>query len=253
MRQLLQNVSTGAISVEDVPPPTADAASLLVGARYSLISAGTERATVALGKQSLVGKARSRPDLVAKVVESARAEGVAATFTKVRGRLGTPNSLGYSLSGMVLESFDGAPAAPGELVACAGAGRASHAEVVSVPRNLCARVPEGVPAEDAAYATVACIALHGLRLAEVGLGDVVAVIGLGLVGQLALELCLASGCAAVGLDLDPQRVELARALGSFATTDQAELEAEVARLTGRRGADGVLVCAAARNAAPLAT
>src|SRR5712691_7765258 len=98
MRQLLQNVSTGEIGVEDVPPPTADRASLLVATRFSLISAGTERAAVALGRQSLVGKARSRPDLVAKVLESARTEGIATTYAKVRGRLGEPNALGYSLS-----------------------------------------------------------------------------------------------------------------------------------------------------------
>jgi predicted dehydrogenase/threonine dehydrogenase-like Zn-dependent dehydrogenase len=252
MRQLLQNVSTGEIRVEDVPPPAADAVSLLVGARFSLISAGTERATVALGKQSLVGKARSRPDLVAKVIESARAEGVGATFTKVRGRLGAPNTLGYSLSGVVLESCDGSPAAPGELVACAGANRANHAEVVSVPRNLCARVPDGVAAEDAAYSTVACIALHGLRIAEVGLGDVVAVIGLGLVGQLTLELAAAAGCVPLGMDLDPGRVQLARDAGFFATGELAELETEALRLTNRRGADGVLVTAASKSSAPLA-
>jgi predicted dehydrogenase/threonine dehydrogenase-like Zn-dependent dehydrogenase len=252
MRQLLQDVSSGEISVDDVPPPTADPVSLLVAARYSLISAGTERATVALGKQSLVGKARSRPDLVAKVVDNARAEGLAATYTKVRGRLAAPNTLGYSLSGMVLESCEGAPAAPGELVACAGAGRATHAEVVSVPRNLTARVPDGVAPEDAAYSTVACIALHGLRLSETGLGDVVAVIGLGLVGQLTMELAAAAGCVPLGMDLAADRVELARSAGFFATSDLAELEAEALRLTGRRGADGVLVTAASKSSAPLA-
>src|SRR4051812_27339422 len=253
MKQLLQNVSSGELTVDEVPAPARGPASMLVATRYSVISAGTERAVLEVGRASLVGKARARPDLVKKVVESARTEGLATTYQKVRGRLGEPNALGYSLSGIVLEAGEDAPAAPGELVACAGAGHASHAEVVSVPRNLCARVPEGVAPEDAAYATVAAIALHGVRLAEVGLGDVVAVIGLGLVGQLALELCLAGGCVAVGLDLDPGRVELARALGCFATTDESELDAEVARLTGRRGADGVLVCAAARSPAPLAT
>jgi predicted dehydrogenase/threonine dehydrogenase-like Zn-dependent dehydrogenase len=253
MRQLLQNVSTGQITVEDVPPPTADPASLLVATRFSLISAGTERAVVALGNQSLVGKARSRPDLVAKVVESARTEGLATTYAKVRGRLSEPNALGYSLSGVVLSACEGAPAGPGELVACAGAGRASHAEIVSVPRNLCARVPEGAAAEDAAYATVASIALHGVRLAEVGLGDVVAVVGLGLVGQVTLELAAAAGCVAVGFDPVPDRVELARAAGFFATTEKADLQAELLRLTDRRGADGVLVTAASKSSEPLST
>lgn len=253
MQQLLQNVSTGEISIEQVPAPVRDPASLLVATRYSLISAGTERAVLEVGRKSLVGKARARPDLVRKVVESARAEGLATTYAKVRGRLGQPNPLGYSLSGTVLEASDGAPASPGELVACAGAGHASHAEVVAVPRNLCARVPTDVAPEDAAYATVASIALHGVRLAEVGLGDVAVVIGLGLVGQLALDLLSAAGCVVLGIDPQPARVDLARNAGYAAYVDAGELEAEVARLTARRGADGVVIAAASSSEAPLAT
>ena len=202
MKQLLQNVSTGEITVEEVPAPARGPRSLLVATRFSVISAGTERAVVELGRASLIGKARARPDLVKKVVESARDRGLATTYAKVRGRLGEPNALGYSLSGIVLEACEDAPAGPGDLVACAGAGHASHAEVVAVPRNLCARVPDGVSAEDAAYATVATIALHGVRLSDVELGGVAAVIGLGLVGQLTLELLRAAGCVALGVDPD---------------------------------------------------
>jgi predicted dehydrogenase/threonine dehydrogenase-like Zn-dependent dehydrogenase len=253
VRQLLQNVSTGEITVDDVPPPVPDAGSLLVSTRYSLISAGTERAALDLGRASLLAKARARPDLVQKVVDAARTEGVATTYAKVRGRLGEPNALGYSLSGVVVQGCPGGPAGPGELVACAGAGKASHAELVAVPRRLCARIPEGVALEDAAYATVASIALHGVRLAEVGLGDVVAVVGLGLVGQLTLQLLAAAGCVAVGVDPDEGRVELARREGHFATTDADDLDAEVGRLTAGRGADGVLVTAASRSSEPLNT
>ena len=253
MRQLLQNVSTGEITVEEVPAPLRDSRSLLVAARFSVISPGTERAVLEIGRASLVGKARARPELVRKVVDSARSEGIGPTYAKVRGRLGEPNALGYSLSGVVLEAGDDAPAAPGDLVACAGAGYASHAEVVSVPRNLCARVPDGVAAEDAAYATVAAIALHGVRLAELKLGEVAAVIGLGLVGQLTLELLQAAGCLPLGVDLDRGRVELARRAGFFATTDPAELEEEIARLSDRRGADAALVTAASKSPEPLAT
>jgi predicted dehydrogenase/threonine dehydrogenase-like Zn-dependent dehydrogenase len=253
MKQLLQNVSTGELTVDEVPAPARGAASMLVATRFSVISAGTERAVLEVGRASLVGKARARPDLVKKVVDSARTEGLATTYAKVRGRLGEPNALGYSLAGVVLEACDGAPAAPGELVACAGAGHASHAEVVAVPRNLCARVPEGVRPEDAAYGTIASIALHGVRLAGVGLGDVVAVVGLGLVGQLTLDLVAAAGAVALGVDPSQQRVELAREAGYFATTDPDELEAEVARRTDRRGADGVLVTAASKSSAPLRT
>ena len=253
MKQLLQDVSTGEITIDEVPAPGPAAASLLVATRFSVISPGTERAVLEIGRASLVSKARARPDLVKQVVEAARTEGVAATYAKVRGRLGEPNALGYSLAGIVLESCDAATAAPGDLVACAGAGLASHAEIVCVPRNLVARVPPGVAAQDAAYGTIACIALHGVRLAEVGLGDVAAVVGLGLVGQLTLELLAAAGCVPVGMDPDPARVQLARDAGFFATTDAAELQAEAARASAGRGADGVLVCAASKDAEPLAT
>jgi predicted dehydrogenase/threonine dehydrogenase-like Zn-dependent dehydrogenase len=253
MKQLLQNVSTGEIAVEDVPAPARGPTSLLVATRYSLISAGTERAALELGRASVVEKARARPDLVQRVFESARDEGLATTYAKVRGRLGEPNALGYSLCGVVLEACEDAPAAAGELVACAGAGRASHAEVVSVPRNLCARVPETVAPEDAAYATVAAIALHGIRLAEVGLGDVAVVVGLGLVGQITLQLLAAAGCVALGVDPDQWRVQLAVENGFFATTDAAQLQAEARRRTSNRGADGVLITAASKTAAPLST
>lgn len=253
MKQLLQNVSSGEITVDELPAPMRGDRSVLVATRFSLISAGTERAALEIGRSSLVGKARARPDLVRKVVESARTDGVATTIAKVRGRLGEPNALGYSLSGVVLEACYGASAAPGDLVACAGAGHASHAEVVSVPRLLCARVPAGVSAEDAAYSTVASIALHGVRLAQLRLGEVAAVVGLGLVGQLTLELLAAAGCVVLGVDPDEGRAGLAREAGFFATTDPAELEAEALRLTAGRGADGVLVTAAAQSAVPLTT
>lgn len=253
MRQLVQNLSSGQIGVEEVPAPVRGPRAVLVATGYSLISAGTERAVLEVGRSSIIGKARARPELVRKVVESAREEGIGTTYAKVRGRLGEPNALGYSLAGRVLEAGDGAPAAPGEFVACAGAGHASHAEVVAVPRTLCARVPDGVGPEDAAYGTVASIALHGVRLAGLGLGDVAAVIGLGLVGRLTLELVAAAGCVAVGFDTSPDRARLAREAGFAATDDEAELEHELARLTGGRGADGTLVTAASRTSAPLAT
>jgi predicted dehydrogenase/threonine dehydrogenase-like Zn-dependent dehydrogenase len=253
MRQLVQDVSSGAITVEEVPAPAQPPGALLVATRYSVISAGTERAIMKIGRASMIGKARRRPDLVKKVVDSVKEEGLATAYAKVRGRLDEPNPLGYSLSGVVLESCDGAPAGPGELVACAGTGYASHAEVVAVPRLLCARVPEGVDPADAAHATIASIALHGVRLTGVGLGDVAAVIGMGLVGQITLELLRAAGCVALGIDPNERRAQLARDAGFFATTDQAELEAECLRLTKRRGADGVLVTAAARSSAPLET
>jgi predicted dehydrogenase/threonine dehydrogenase-like Zn-dependent dehydrogenase len=251
MKQLFQDVSTGKISVEEVPAPSRGAASLLVATKFSVISAGTEKAVTELGAKSLAGKARARPDLVRKVVESASQEGVRTAYEKVRGRLAEPYPLGYSSCGVVLEAPDHSPAGPGELVACAGAGYAAHAEVVAVPRTLCARLPSGVAPEDAAYSTVVAIALHGLRLCDLRIGEVAAVIGLGLIGQLTLDLVAAAGCVALGVDPDPQRVERAQAAGFFATTDAADLVDEAARRTAGRGADGVLVTAASSDAAPL--
>jgi predicted dehydrogenase/threonine dehydrogenase-like Zn-dependent dehydrogenase len=253
VKQLVQNVSNGEITVEQVPAPARAAGAVLVASRFSLISAGTERAVVELGRRSLAGKARARPDLARQVVETARTEGIATTVAKVRGALSVPTALGYSLAGTVLETGEDGPAAPGELVACAGARHAGHAEIVSVPRRLCARVPEGVRPEDAAYGTVAAIAMHGVRLSGAGLGDVAAVVGLGLVGQLTLELLAASGCVALGVDPDAGRVELAREAGFFATADPADLFNEAARLTGARGADAVVVAAASASPEALAT
>lgn len=253
MQQLLQDISSGDLTVTDVPAPVRAPAALLVATRCSLISAGTERAVMELGSKSLVAKARARPDLARKVVDSVREEGLRTAVDKVRGRLDEPNPLGYSSCGIVLEAPAESPAGPGELVACAGAGYAGHAEIVSVPRTLCARVPPRVQPEQAAYATVCAIALHGVRLCGLQLGDVAAVVGLGLVGQLTLELLRAAGCVALGVDPDEARVGLAREAGFFATTAPADLDSEVGRHTAGRGADGMLVTAASRSAAPLAT
>lgn len=253
MKQLLQDVSSGAVMITESPAPARGSAALLVATKCSLISAGTERAVMELGSKSLVGKARARPDLARKVVDSVREEGLRTAVEKVRGRLGEPNPLGYSSCGVVLEAPSHSPAGPGELVACAGAGYAGHAEIVSVPRTLCARVPEGVAPEQAAYATVSAIALHGVRLCGLQLGDAAAVVGLGLVGQLTLELLRAAGCVALGVDPDERRVALAREAGFFATTSSGDLDTEVGRHTAGRGADGVLVTAASRSSAPLAT
>ena len=253
MRQVLQDIRSGEISVEDVPAPAPPTGSLLVATRCSLISPGTERAIMELGSKSLAAKARARPEVARKVLDSVREDGVQAAYRKVLSRLDHPNPLGYSSCGVVVEAPDDAPAGPGELVACAGAGYATHAEVVAVPRNLCARVPEGVAPEDAAYGTTATIALHGVRLCSVGLGDVVAVVGLGLVGQLTLDLLRAAGCVALGVDPDPGRVELAREAGFFATTDADELEGACRRRSDGRGADAAIVTAASDDPRPLAT
>jgi predicted dehydrogenase len=241
------------VTVREVPMPALRPGWVLVANRYSLLSAGTERSKVELGQKNLLGKARSRPDLVRQVVDKARVEGVSAAVATTRDRLNAVAPIGYSSAGVVLEVAEGVEGlAPGDRVACAGEGWATHAEVIAVPKNLVARVPEEVDLADAAYATVGAIALHGVRRSAVNVGEWIGVVGLGLVGQLAARIAAAAGCGVIGIDLDSAAVELARTGGAlaFERTD-ATLEAGVRHATGGLGLDAVLVCAAAASNDPL--
>jgi predicted dehydrogenase/threonine dehydrogenase-like Zn-dependent dehydrogenase len=215
VKQVTQRLRDGKVEVLDVPPPEILPGTVLVSVRASLLSAGTERAKIETGRQSLVAKARSRPDQARKVIEAARRDGLRDTVQAVRARLGQPSPLGYSAAGVVTAvGGDVRDLAPGDPVACAGAEHAFHAEIDRVPANLCVRVPQGVGFGQAAFATVGSIALHGVRQADVRVGERVAVIGLGLVGQLTVQILRASGCAAVGIDLSPSLVALALRLGA---------------------------------------
>ena len=211
MRQVAQRPRDGRLTVIEAPWPQLRPGWLLVANRCSLISAGTERSKVELGAKGLVGKARARPDLARKVVDRARVEGVRSAVGAARERLDALTPIGYSSAGVVVSVGEGVEGlAPGDRVACAGGGWANHAEVVSVPRNLVARIPEGVSFEAAAYTTVGAIALHGVRRAEAEVGERIGVVGLGLVGQLAVRIVSAAGCTAIGIDVDARAVELAR-------------------------------------------
>ena len=246
MKQVLQDVRTGEIAVHDVPVPMPHNGFALVGVRHSLISAGTERAVAEMGAKSLFQKARARPDLVRKVIDTARAEGVGTAIEKVRTRLDQYSAFGYSAAGEVLDAGGDTRLAPGAPVACIGSGYASHAAVDSVPANLVIPLPDGVATSDGAFVAPAAIALHGIRLAEVGPGSVVAVVGLGLIGQLAARLLTASGCTVVGSDPRADR----RASVEHAA-DAAGLPALVASVSRGRGADAVLVTAATPSDAPV--
>lgn len=205
MRQLIQDFKTGAVEVVDVPAPVVAPGRVLVRNAFSVVSAGTERATVELGQASLLGKARQRPELVRQVLDTVKREGVAAAIRKVQSRLDHWKQLGYATAGTVLEVGEGVSGfAVGDRVACAGQDYASHAEIVCVPQNLCAKVPEGVRLEHAAFATLGAIALQGVRQAQVQLGETVAVIGLGLIGQLTVQLLRAAGCWVCGYDVRPE-------------------------------------------------
>src|SRR5208283_1513175 len=183
MRAILEDLRSGRVAACEVPAPELRSGGVLVRTAFSAISAGTERAKIEAGEKSLLGKAMARPDLVKQVMDFARNEGIKAAYQKVQSRLEALSPLGYSCSGIVIAAGEGVQEfQPGDRVACAGGGYANHSEINFVPRNLVARVPEGVPLDAAALTTIGAIALQGLRQAQVSFGDNVAVIGAGLVG-----------------------------------------------------------------------
>ncbi len=254
MKQVVQNYNTGELRLEDVPVPICKSGGVLVRTVYSLVSTGTERMKVEQARMSLIAKARARPDKVKQVLQSVKQSGVMETYRKIRERLDSLTPLGYSLAGVVEEVGSGVDEfTVGDRVACAGEGIACHAEFVSVPRNLCALLPDGVEFKDAAYATVGAIAMNGVRQAGVMLGDSVLVIGLGLVGLLAVEILKAAGCRVIGVDLDPDKVALARACGAdlALTRDDAGLEDAVFQLTGGAGVDAAYIAASTQSSDPM--
>jgi predicted dehydrogenase len=259
MKQVLQDARSGALSVEDVPTPALRAGGVLVHTAASVVSAGTERGMLAFAEKSLLGKARERPDLVRQVWDKVRRDGIAQTLAAVNSRLDHPTPLGYSSSGTVVEVGERATGLMvGDRVVCAGAGYAVHGEIVYVPRNLCAPVParpDGtqVPFEEAAFATLGAIALHGVRLAAPTLGERVVVIGLGAIGQLAAQLLTAHGCTVLGVDRDADRVRLACELGAEGVAvkgDESPVEAIMAFTRGR-GADAVVIAAGTDSNGPI--
>jgi predicted dehydrogenase/threonine dehydrogenase-like Zn-dependent dehydrogenase len=243
----------GAVSVERGVPPVLGRGEVLIRTAYSVVSAGTERSKLELAGKGLIGKARARPDMPKLVLDKMKVEGPAATLKAVRRRLDESMALGYSNAGEVLAV---GPAVEGISVGdrvAAGGGRALHADVVAVPRNLVARVPEGVPLDSAAFATIGSVALHAVRLSGAALGETVVVVGLGLVGLLAGAVASAAGCRVVGIDLRPEAADRASRLGPFeaAVSAQADAAEAVRRLTNGLGADAVILCAAATDDGPM--
>ena len=253
MKQVVQPVSGGPVEVLDVPRPVITPTEVLVRTVTSVISPGTERAVTTLAQASLLAKARARPDLVRQVVRKVQAEGIPAAARAVRGRLAADLPLGYSAAGVVIETGDAVDGiTPGQLVATGGAGKACHAEFQAVPGLLCAVVPAEVPPEDAAFATLASIPLHALRLSGTGPGAKVVVLGLGLLGQLATRLAMACGCDVAGIDPDQFARNAAAGAGVLALDESGDATtSQVLRWSRGRGADAVLVCAAGPSAEPM--
>ena len=246
MKQIVQPVSGGPVTLLEVPRPVPEPTEVLVRTLCSVISPGTERAVTALAQSSLLAKARARPDLVRQVVGKARTEGLATTRQAVLGRLAQDVPLGYSAAGVVLEAGRAVTGVrPGQLVATGGAGKANHAELQAVPGLLCAPVPGCVSVQDAAFTAIVSIALHGLRIADVGPGAKVAVVGLGLIGQLAARLAMAAGCDVTGIDPAAYPRAIAARSGVLALDERGEETTEQVLSWSRgRGADAVIVCAA---------
>ena len=243
MKQLLQNIKTGKSTVEDVPIPTPREGQALVKTEASLVSAGTERMVVEFAEKSLVGKARSRPDLLKQVIDKARREGLLNTAQSAFNRLDQPMALGYSSAGTIValgKNMQGFKV--GQRVACAGGGFAVHAEYAVVPRNLLTPLPKNVDFDSAAFTTLGAIALHGFRLAKPQIGENVAVIGLGLLGLLTIQIASAAGCNILGVDIDPARIVLASSLGLQAVHREKAVDSS-AVFTLNRGFDIVLICA----------
>ncbi len=255
MKQVIQSARSGKLSLQQVPAPQVRAGSVLVTTRASLISAGTERMVIDFARKSLAGKAKERPDLVRKVMDKARRDGLLSTFKAVMARLDEPLPLGYSAAGTISALGAGVEGQfqVGQRVAMAGAGLANHADLNVVPRNLIAPIPDGVSDEEAAFGTLASIAMAGLRNLGPQLGDVVLVMGVGLVGQLTCQLLALAGARVIAVDVDQGRLDLAHRTGTELTwrLGDAGLAEAVAALTGGLGCDGIIIAAATQSSEPL--
>jgi polar amino acid transport system substrate-binding protein len=253
MKQLTQNLKSGAMDLLAVPFPALSRGAVLVRNHYSLISAGTEGSKVEVARSSLLAKAQAKPEQVKQVIESIKTEGLLATYGKVMNKLDFPSALGYSCAGEIIETGkDITDLHRGEWVACGG-DAAVHAEVVAVPRNLCVKVPTTVKIEHAAYTTLAAIALQGIRQADLRLGESCAVIGLGLIGQLTMQMLKAAGITAYGIDIDEKMVDLAKTAGAeygFVRNDETA-EHTIRELSGGFGADAVIITAGTNSLDPV--
>jgi predicted dehydrogenase/threonine dehydrogenase-like Zn-dependent dehydrogenase len=254
VKQVVQNYKSGELTLLDVPVPACKPGGVIVRTLYSLISTGTEMMKVSEAGKSLIGKAKARPDQVAKVVQSVATNGLAATYRKVTSKLDSYTPLGYSLAGVVTEVGTGIDdVAVGDVVACAGNEHALHAELNWVPKNLYSRVPDGLDPRHASFATVGAIAMQGVRRGEPQLGDVALVIGLGLIGQLVVQLLTAAGVRVLGVDPDRGRCELAERLGALvcAPASTGVVDTAVGELTGGHGVDQVYLAAGGSTNEPV--
>lgn len=244
MKQVGQNYRKGTVTLEDVPAPVCHGGGLLVATDFSAVSIGTEGMKVREGKMSYVGMARARPDQVKKVLATLQQQGIKSTYQKVMNRLDSLTPLGYSTAGRVQAIGSGVVGFKvDQRVACGGAGYANHAELNFVPRNLCVAIPDNVSGAHAAFTTIGSIAMQGYRQSEAQLGEIVCVIGLGLIGQILVQILVAAGVSVVGVDLVASRLDTAKRGGAIDAfkPDDPDLHAAVRRVSGGHGMDCVFI------------
>lgn len=254
MKQVTQNYRTGLLEVISLPDPQVSPSSLIVRTRYSLISAGTERTKIETANMNLVEKAFSRLDLVKVLVTNIKQEGIPFTLKKAFNKLDTPITLGYSCAGEVVTVGDKTSGyKPGDHVACIGEKYAAHAELNLVPDQLAVQIPAGVTDEEAAFCGVGAIALNAVGISQAAAGETVVVIGLGLIGQIVVQILKARGCKVVGVEIDRSKLELAKKYGADVIIDPLidDAEAMVRAATAGAGADAVIIAAASRNNLPI--
>ncbi|HOT29048.1 MAG TPA: bi-domain-containing oxidoreductase [Candidatus Ozemobacteraceae bacterium] len=250
MRQILQSLKTGEIEIADIPVPTVKAGHLLIQSARSLISVGTERMLLDFGRAGWIDKARQQPDKVRQVFQKIRTDGLLATAESVMRKLDQPLALGYSNAGRVVAVGKGVTGfAAGDRVVSNG----NHADVVCVPENLCAKIPDGVGDDTASFTVIASIALEGIRLVQPTLGESVAVMGLGLIGLLTVQMLRANGCRVIGFDFDPSKVALAREFGAEAhdLKDGIDPVAAATAFSRGHGVDAVIITAATKSDDPI--
>lgn len=253
MKQVLEDYNSGTVRLADVPAPQVRPKSILVRTAASLVSIGTEKAMIEVASKSLIGKALARPDWVRQVIDKVQSDGVLETYRQARARLDMPVPLGYSTAGVVLETGPGVTGLKaGDRVACAGHPYAGHAEVICVPRNLVVPIPDNVSFEDASFCMLGAIAMNAVRLAEPALGERVAVIGMGLLGLLSLQMLRAAGCRVLAIDISPAKLELAHKLGAHRTAlANANTTAIALEFSGGIGVDTSIVFASVDSAEPV--
>lgn len=245
MLQIIQDLKSGNTNLEDIPIPRVGSGKVLIKNHRSLVSLGTEKMLVSFGKASMIDKARQQPDKVKEVINKMKTDGVQTTYEAVMRKLGTPKALGYSSAGEVVEVGNGVyDLKPGDRVISNG----NHAEYVAIPKNLVAKIPDSVNFEEASFTVVGAIALQGIRLVQPTIGETVAVIGLGLIGLITVQLLKANGCNVIGFDLDEDKLKLAEQLGiPVVNSGKQDPVRYIEQFTDEVGADAVIITASTKS------